>query len=118
MILFQHPIWIYVVPYSHLVEGRDNLDFLQMPDSLRNLALDVVCNCVSCGAVIHPMRARAKSERSRVAGTAIERRLFYAPTCPTDINSGCSRSVAARDHKRKLRAIFGLPPKPGEMEIE
>lgn len=118
MILFQHPIWRFVVPYSHLVAGRDNLDFLQMPDELRALALNAVSNCVSCGAVIHPMRARAKSERSRVAGTAIERRLFYAPTCPTEINSGCSRTIQARDHKRKLRAIFGLPPKSGETEIE
>lgn len=108
MILFDHPIWQYVAPYAHVEDGRANVDFLQVPDQLRALALDAVCNCVACGAVIHPLRARAKSERSRVAGTAIERRLFYAPTCPTEVNSGCSRTVAARDHKKRVKVIFGL----------
>ena len=108
MTLFEHPIFRYIAPYAHITDDRTNVDFLQMPDSLRSLAIEIFTNCPSCGAVVKPLRARAKSERSRVAGTAIERRLFYAPTCPTDVNSGCSRAVAARDHKRLVRRVFGL----------
>lgn len=108
MTLFEHPIWRYIAPYAHVEANRSNVDFLQVPDQLRSLALEVVTNCCSCGAVIHPLRARAKSERSRIGGTAIEKRLFYAPTCPTEVNSGCSRTHAAREHKKKVRAIFGL----------
>lgn len=99
MNLFDHPIWPHLRPYASLDEGRANLDFLQLPDQLRELALGVVVNCVACGRPISPLRARAKSQRSRVAGSATERRLFYAPTCPTDVNVGCSRALAAREHK-------------------
>ena len=110
MILFDHPVWPHVAPYAHVDAGRDNLDFLQMPDQLRGLALGVVANCVSCGAVVHPLRARAKSERSRVAGTAVERRLFYAPTCPTETRPGCSRTKAAMAHKAEALARLGGAP--------
>lgn len=111
MILFDHPIWLHIAPYAHIDDKRSNVDLLQMPDDLRALAIEILTNCPSCGAVVRPLRVRAKSERSRVAGTAIERRLFYAPTCPTDVNSGCSRTVAARDHKDRVRQVFGLPPR-------
>lgn len=104
MTLFEHPIWPYVLPYAHLAAGRDNLDFLQLPDQIRELALQVVANCVACGAVIHPMRARQVSERSRIGGTPTERRLFYAATCPSEVNSGCSRTIAAQHHKNFMRS--------------
>lgn len=111
MTLFDHPIWRHIAPYAHIRDKRTNLDFLQMPDQLRELALGAVVNCVACFAVISPLRARAKSNRSRIADTALERRLFYAPTCPTDKDSGCSRSKAAQDHKDRLMRMFGLEPK-------
>jgi ribA/ribD-fused uncharacterized protein len=106
VILFDHPIWKHVAPFAKMVAGRDNVDLLQLPDDLRVLAVDVVCNCVSCGAVIHPLRCRAKSDRSRVAGTAVERRLFYAATCPSEMNPGCSRTTAAQEHKEMVRRRF------------
>jgi len=108
MTLFQNPIWPYVKPYVHLVPGRDNCDFLQLPDDLRFYAMQAVANCVTCGAVIHPMRARAKSERSRIAGTEVEHRLFYAPTCPIERDPGCSRSKLAREHKQVLLRKLGI----------
>lgn len=104
MILFEHPIWQYVLPYAHLSAGRDNLDLLGLPDQLRELALGVQTNCVACGAVIAPLRARVKSERSRIGNTETERRLFYAPTCPTENNPGCSRTRVAQRHKDAMRA--------------
>lgn len=106
MTLFEHPIWPHVAPYARLDGGRANLDLHQLPDQLRDLALAVETNCVACGKVIHPLRARVLSSRSRVAGSLVEHRLFYAPTCPTDADPGCSRTVAARNHKRRLRELM------------
>lgn len=108
MTLFEHTIWPYIAPYIHIDANRGNVDVLQLPDQLRELALGVVANCISCGAVISPLRARAKSSRSRVANTGIERRLFYAPTCPSDRDSGCSRSKIARAHKIEVMKMFGI----------
>lgn len=107
MTIFDHPVWKYVASYAHLDEGRDNVDLLQLPDQLRALALDVICNCVSCGALIHPLRARVLSARSRVAGSGTERRLFYAATCPSEVNPGCSRTLAAKDAKALMRRKLG-----------
>lgn len=83
-----------------------NVDFLQLPDDLRKLALQVECNCVACGRSIHPLRARAKSERSRIGHSVTEHRLFYAPTCPTDVNPGCARTHEARDHKLVMLSVL------------
>lgn len=99
MTIFDHPIWPHIAAYAKVSLGRDNIDLLQLPEQLRGLALDAVANCISCGKIIHPLRARVKSGRSRIAGTELERRLFYAPTCPTEIDPGCSRTKAAKDHK-------------------
>lgn len=99
MTLLDHPIFRHLVPYASVDEQRANVDFLQLPERLRALALDVVVNCVSCGAVVHPLRARVQSERSRVGGSPTERRLFYAATCPSEVNAGCSRTHAAKQHK-------------------
>ncbi len=108
MLIFDHPIWKHVLPYAHLAPGRDNLDFLQLPEQLRTLSLDVISNCVACGKIVSPLRARQKSDRSRVSGTETERRLFYAPTCATEVNPGCSRSKAAQQHKDIMRAKLGF----------
>lgn len=107
MTLLDHPAWPYLVKFIHIPEGRDNVDLLDVPDDLRAIALEVVCNCISCGAVIKPLRARAKSSRSRIANTAVERRMFYAPTCPSERDAGCARSKAARQHKAEFLKMFG-----------
>jgi hypothetical protein len=108
MFLFEHPIFKHIAPYAHVSDGRDNVDFLQLPDMLRALALEVQTNCPACGASVFSLRARAKSSRARIAGTETERRLFYAPTCPTEKNPGCSRTKAAKDHK--LTIVSRLSP--------
>jgi hypothetical protein len=81
---------------------RGNVDVLQLPDAHRVLALALKAPCVACGKDCHLFRARLKSERSRVAG-AEERRLFYSATC----SPGCSRSKAAKEHKREVLAYLG-----------
>lgn len=108
MTLLDHPIFKHLASYASVDEQRANVDFLQLPEQLRALALDVVVNCVSCGAVIHPLRARAQSERSRVGNSPTERRLFYAATCPSEVNAGCSRTHVAKQHKVAVLAALGF----------
>ena len=105
MIIFEHPIWPAILPYAHPTFRGVTLylDFLQLPNDLHILSLNICCNCVSCGAVINPLRARALSERSRIAGSPVERRLFYSPVCLTEVNAGCSRTKAASQHRDLLR---------------
>lgn len=33
--------------------------------------------------------------------------MFYSATCPSDVNPGCARSRAAKDHKVFVRKILG-----------
>lgn len=111
MTIFDHPLWPSIQPYALLAEGRDNLDILQPPDEVRAEAVNVTVPCVACGNLMHPFRVRARSGRSRVSGAPEERRLYYAATCPTDVNPGCSRTVAAKSHKNLVRRMFGRPEK-------
>lgn len=106
MTLFELPLWQHLAPYAHVDSGRGNLDLLQLPDSLRVEALGLMVNCVSCGAPSHPLRSRVLSKRSRISGVATERRLFYAATCSTDANPGCSRTRAAKIHKQWMLAYL------------
>lgn len=110
--VFDRPIWKDLQGYARLNDRRDNLDLLQLPDDLREQAAAVRCPCISCGAEIRVFRARLKSGRSRVAGQIEERRLFYAATCPTEVNSGCSRSRQAKEHKQFVRALLGKQREP------
>lgn len=113
MTVFDHPIIKYITPFMHIADGdRGNVDVLQPPDRLRELALGVVVNCAACAAVIHPFRVRAKSERSRVAGQPEERRLFYSGTCSSEQNPGCARTVAAREHKTFVERWFAERKSP------
>lgn len=109
MIIFDHPIWVHVRRYFYVPDNgaRDNVDLLDLPDDLRALALGTVVNCCACEAVISPFRVRAKSLRARVAGTPDERRLFYAGTCASGDNAGCSRTTKASDHKATLLRSLG-----------
>ncbi len=111
--LFDHPIWPRILPHAHINIGRANLDFLGLPDDLRAEALDVRACCVSCGGPVAPLRARALSIRSRISGMTIERRLFYAATCPQHENAGCARSRAAKQHKAELRLLFAVEAPSG-----
>ncbi len=103
MTLFDHPIWPHIARYGSLDEGRENLDFHQVPEQLRVLAVEVVVNCVACGVAINCLRARQLSDRSRIAGSVHEKRLIYASPCSTETNPGCSRTKAAKSHKATLR---------------
>jgi hypothetical protein len=107
--LFTTDLWARMKPFAHFsscLTRFARLDFLQLPEELRAEALAATSRCVSCGAVIHPFRGRQKSDRSRIAGTDIEWRLFYAAACPPDVNAGCTRTKAVKIHMERVRAMF------------
>jgi hypothetical protein len=108
-------MWELLRPYARLSVGRDNLDLLDLPVPLRQAALAADVTCVACGELCHAFRARMKSGRSRIAGQVEEHRLFYAATCPSSKNPGCSRTKAAKDHKKRIRREMGevREPSPG-----
>ena len=108
MLLFDHPIWPYLKPYAHMPRATGHCDFLHLPEQLRELALKTVVNCCACGALISPMRARQKSDKSRIAHTAIEWRLFYSATCQTNLS--CTRTKEAGEHRKLLWSKVGRPP--------
>lgn len=100
MVIFNHSDWPRLLPYVRVTEGRGNVDLLRLPDDLRSVALAVVVDCVACGSPIRCFRARVKSKRARTAGSETERRLFYSATCAAEVDPGCARSKAAKDHKK------------------
>lgn len=110
--LFGLAIWLKLRHYAHFSNsvrgGRvaPRLDLLQLPDDLRTEALAITTLCVACGQPIHPLRARKKSERSRIAGSDVEWRLFYAATCAYKVNDGCGRSTASQNHTKWLTQAF------------
>lgn len=106
--LFEHALWSQLEPYAHVTYFGDiiRLDFLRLPDELRTKALAIQTPCISCRAVVNPLRARALSDRSRIAGTETERRLFYGPTCLKEINAGCARTKEIKVHKEDMRERF------------
>lgn len=106
--VFDLPIWPDLLPYARISPRRDNLDLLQLPDDLRQRAQALELPCVACAALCHVFRARVKSGRSRIAGQVEERRLFYAATCPSSVNTGCARSRAAKEHKRAVCRLAGI----------
>lgn len=108
MTIFDHGLWPRLKIYARLSNGRDNLDLLQLPNDLRILASQILLPCVACGEPIRVFRARMKSKRSRIAKQVEERRMFYASTCPGNVNSGCARSTAAMAHKQVVRDHFGM----------
>jgi len=107
--LFDDPVWRELCGHARagLNEAvRIRLDFGKMPPVLRERALAITSQCVSCGAPINPVRERAQSKKSRIDGTWREQALFYGPACPTEVSPGCSRTKAARQYKYRMMELF------------
>ncbi len=87
------PIWNLISQYI-LIEtyGRDGgpdkprhrIEFKPMPEDVARQALDFRGACIKCGRSINPIRRRKKW------GT-----LYYAPSCPLNVNVACSRGPQA-----------------------
>jgi hypothetical protein len=108
-----YPIWQKVQPYIKIeVYDKDGghkhprvrieLDSAT-PDELKKELLEFTMPCVACGHMIHPFRVRnAGSKRSSHTSDHI----FYAPTCPLNVNIGCSRGGEARDEYKRIKAAI------------
>lgn len=70
--------------------------------------LQALMPCVSCGRNIHPIRFRGDSLRG---GSG---HLYFAATCPLDVNIRCSRTAAARREYMTVKADIetGRPEAP------
>lgn len=107
--IIDHPVWQKVLPYlKPPSKGRQNFDF-SFPADVRAEALAVRVECVACRKMMAPFRARKQgSTRSRVVGTATEGHIFYSGACPGDRDKGCSRTGAAKQHKKELLEVLGF----------
>jgi len=99
--------FIHVEPYrreklaSNRKKARVRIEVLPMPLFLEHRALFFTMPCVACGAAIHPFRRRGK------AGRGATGRMYYAPSCPLDVNIGCSRGAAAKKEYEDIRKHYG-----------
>ena len=106
--------WKEIRPFLHTtvrsaLPGRSaspRIEFQRLPEALKLRALAIEANCVACGGLIFPLRIRVQSEASRIAGLAAEKRLFYAPTCLSTKNPGCSRTKLAKQHFDEIRQLI------------
>jgi N6-adenosine-specific RNA methylase IME4 len=108
--LLDLPIWEELVPHLKMTSFKEDkyvrVDFSPLPAELATRALAVVVSCISCARIIHPMRSRKKSTRSRIAGTPIESGLFHTATCMQKENSGCCRTHVAREYRARFRDLY------------
>lgn len=104
---FSHPLAASIWHYAKMNAARNNIDFRGMPQELLEQALAIKTPCVAkCGRVIHPIRLRAQSDRSRITGTSTAGHPFFATSCPAAIDPGCSRTKEVREEKKRLVERF------------
>jgi hypothetical protein len=109
--LSQHKLWNqlhnYIKIETYSPDGgharpRIRIEWNPMPPALRRSALAASMSCVACGSAIQFVRARKQPPGRGTPGA-----LYYAPTCPLNVNMGCSRGAAVRDEYLAVRAECG-----------
>lgn len=107
--LARQPLWRHLGEYLKIeVYDRDGghghprirIEWKAMPQLLRQAAVQAIMPCVACGKPIHFVREREPAKRG---GSGVGH-LYYAPTCPLDVNIGCSRGAAARAEYAAVKA--------------
>lgn len=107
-----HPLWKKLEPYLHVVEydkdgghkePRIRIEFLDLPEKWSRELVMIEMLCVTCQRPIHPLRRRIGDDWDR---------LYYAPCCPVDARSACSRSrAAALEYERFKGLAAGASPR-------
>lgn len=83
-------------------DPRIRIELMELPTDLHKKAVETIMPCVACGREMHPIRERAgKSGRGHSA-----QNLYYAATCPLEVNMGCARGKKARDEYRRVKGHF------------
>lgn len=108
--IVQHAAWLWLKDYLKIEEYRREggsrnprfrIEVRPMASDLVEKACAVKIRCVACGRPINPIRKRkAESKRSKAA------HLYYAACCPLQVDVGCSRSPAARDEYKRIKAAL------------
>lgn len=110
--ILQSSLWPQVAAYFKIeVYGRDGghkhprvrIEVGHLPSDLMHAALALQVRCVSCGAPVFPIRARA-GKVQRVDHPT--QHLYFAPCCPLDVRIGCSRGQAAKHEYVRLKAVL------------
>lgn len=106
-----HRLWPDVRPYikieKYTREGGTKNARIRIelkgstPTSVKARALRTTMPCVACGKKIHPFRKRSAPSKRSESG-----HVYYAATCPLDINLGCSRGKAAREEYNHIGRIL------------
>ena len=83
-------------------DPRIRIEISELPVDLKAEALAATMPCVACNREMHPIRERAgKAGRGHTA-----QNLYYAATCPLEVNMGCARGRKARDEYRRVKGHF------------
>lgn len=101
-------LWPTLKPYFYTENCKDTtgntarvrIEVRAMPAKLDKQARALTMPCVACGAPVHPIRQREKGGRTTPG------KMYYSPTCPLDVNVGCSRGSAARDEYDHMRKVI------------
>ena len=83
------------------------IELRPMPPKVEALALKFTmpCVCKKCERQMHPFRLRvSKSKRGKPG------KMYYAPTCPTDVNKGCSKGHDATAEYDDIAEYFQKHP--------
>jgi hypothetical protein len=114
MSIVDHTLWPEIRPYVRIerydrdgghAHPRYRIE-VYPPDTGRSADWqDAMMPCVACGALMHPIRQRAATNKR-----GAPRHLFYAATCPLRVRMGCARSGAARDEYLRVRADLERAP--------
>lgn len=105
--LSRHPLWKQLRKYIKIekyapdgghARPRIRIEwYSDMPPELQHKAVVAHMPCVACGAAIHFIRRRGKAKRGSAG------HLYYACSCPLNVNIACSRGAAARDEYDAVR---------------
>jgi hypothetical protein len=76
---------------------RHRIEMRKMPPEVQAAAVAVTMPCVACGRQVHPFRARDDGD------------VYFAATCPLDVNTACARGRAARDEYKRVVVAIGCP---------
>lgn len=114
--ILHHEVWPLVSKYLRVDESprdpaghssRVRIELGAMPHDIRRKALAATMLCVSCGYSIQPFRTRKNAPDS----------IYYACTCPTEINLSCQRSRKAHEEYDRVRAWHELHGSRGPQQL-
>lgn len=124
MRITEHPIWERIQSYID-VEWRDDRPNIEVnfgkvgqegaaSNEFIKEASDTRINCAACGTEIVAFRMR-KAQGDRMK---LPRDVYFSATCSPAVNSGCTRTKAAREEHRRVVAEIEDERRPVTQVVE